>query len=276
MALPDITRLKETARQVRKDIIVQTHAAGSGHPGGSLSSTDLATVLYFHVLNHRPSEPDWADRDRVFWSKGHCSPILYACLARAGYYDPEVLKTFRKLGSPFQGHPARVKCVGVESNGGSLGQGFAVSLGAALGLRMDGKTARCYAFVGDGEAQEGSIWETAMAAAHFCVDNLCAIVDYNDLQIDGRVSAIMDVAPFADKWCAFRWHVIEIDGHNYEQILAAYEEAANTKGQPTVILARTIKGKGVSFMEDQCDWHGKAPNDEEAEMALAELEAATL
>jgi transketolase len=274
MSAPDIQKLKQIANQIRKDIIVETHAAGSGHPGGSLSSTDLATVLYFHVINHRPDDPDWPDRDRVFWSKGHCSPVVYACLARAGYFDPELLVTFRKMGSILQGHPARIKTPGVETNGGSLGQGLSVALGSALGLRMDGKSARCYAFVGDGEAQEGAIWEAAMAAAHFGVDNLCVILDYNDLQIDGRVSEIMDIAPAAAKWRAFGWHVIELDGHDMEAILAAFEEAAATKGQPTVLVARTIKGKGVSFMEDKCEWHGTAPNDEQAEQALAELEAA--
>jgi len=272
----EIVKLKEIARQVRKDIIVQTHAAGSGHPGGSLSSTDLATVLYFKYLRHKPQDPDWADRDRVFWSKGHCSPVVYAVLARSGYFSPDLLPTFRKLGSPLQGHPARIKTPGVETNGGSLGQGLSVAVGFALGMRMSGSQARAYAFLGDGEIQEGQIWEAAMAAAHYQVDNLTAILDYNDLQIDGFVHDIMEVQPIAEKWRAFRWHVIDIDGHDYADIGAALDEALATKGKPTIVLAHTVKGKGVSFMENVCEWHGQAPNDEQAAQALKEIEEAVL
>ena len=270
----EIAKLKEIARQVRKDIIVETHAAGSGHPGGSLSSTDLATVLYFRYLRHRPHDPGWAGRDRVFWSKGHCSPVIYSVLARSGYFSPDLLPTFRKLGSPLQGHPARVKTPGVETNGGSLGQGLSVAVGFALGVRMSGSEARAYAFLGDGEIQEGQIWEAAMAAAHYQVDNLTAILDYNDLQIDGFVHDIMEVQPVAEKWRAFGWHVIDIDGHDYAEIGAALDEALATKGRPTLVLAHTVKGRGVSFMENVCEWHGQAPNDEQAAQALTEIEEA--
>jgi len=272
----EIAKLKEIARQVRKDIIVETHAAGSGHPGGSLSSTDLATVLYFRYLRHRPHDPGWAGRDRVFWSKGHCSPVIYSVLARSGYFSPDLLPTFRKLGSPLQGHPARVKTPGVETNGGSLGQGLSVAVGFALGVRMSGSEARAYAFLGDGEIQEGQIWEAAMAAAHYQVDNLTAILDYNDLQIDGFVHDIMEVQPVAEKWRAFGWHVIDIDGHDYAEIGAALDEALATKGRPTLVLAHTVKGRGVSFMENVCEWHGQAPNDEQAAQALKEIEEAVL
>jgi transketolase len=268
----EIARLEEIARQLRRDVIVQTHAGKSGHPGGSLSSADLAAVLYFRFLRHRPDDPEWSERDRVFWSKGHCSPILYAVLVRSGYYPEETLLTFRKLGSPFQGHPARIKTKGVETNGGSLGQGLSVSLGFALGMRRRGSDARSYAFLGDGEVQEGQIWEAAMASAHYKADNLTAILDYNDLQIDGFVHDIMGIEPIADKWRAFGWHVIQLDGHDIARIIGAFDEALAMEGRPTILIARTIKGKGVSFMENVCDWHGKAPNDEEAAKALAELE----
>lgn len=272
----EILALKEFARQVRKDIIVEVHAAQSGHPGGSLSAADFATVLYKRFLRHKPEDPNWADRDRVFWSKGHCSPVAYAVLARCGYFSPELLPTFRKLGSPLQGHPARVKCVGVETNGGSLGQGLSVAVGFALGARMNGNGARAFAILGDGEIQEGQIWEAAMSAAHYQVDNLVAILDYNDLQIDGFVHDVMDIAPAAAKWAAFGWEAIEVDGHDVTALIAAFEKALAVEGKPAILIAKTVKGKGVSFMENQCEWHGTAPNDEQTAQALREIEEAVL
>ncbi len=270
----EIAKLRELALQIRKDIVVQVHAAGSGHPGGSLSSADLATVLYSKFLRHKPEDPDWADRDRVFWSKGHCSPVVYAILARCGYFDPAILPSFRKLGSPLQGHPARLKTPGVETNGGSLGQGLSVAVGFALGAKLNANGARAFCFIGDGESQEGQIWEAAMAAAHYKVDNLVAILDFNDLQIDGFVHEVMDIAPIADKWRAFGWETFEIDGHDLERIVDALDQALAVEGKPAIVIARTVKGKGVSFMENACEWHGQAPSDEQAAQALRDLEGA--
>lgn len=268
----DIAQLKIQAKKIRRDIIKMLGEAGSGHPGGSLSSTDLMTALFFNTLRHRPKEPQYPDRDRFVLSKGHCAPVLYACLAEAGYFPVEHLLTLRKLGSCLQGHPSCKDVSGVEVSTGSLGMGLSVAVGMALGAKLDQKDVRVFCLVGDGELQEGQIWEATMSAGHYRLDNLCCIVDNNDLQIDGRVKDIMNVYPLADKFKAFGWHTIEIEGHDLKQILDAYAEAAGFKEKPTVIIAHTVKGKGVSFMEDQEDWHGKAPNKELTVKALKELE----
>ncbi|TRZ49372.1 transketolase [bacterium] len=266
-----IKELEEKAKQIRRLIIQMLARAGSGHPGGSLSSADLITALFFEVLRHKPQEPGWPDRDRFHLSKGHCCPLWYAQLAESGYFPKEKLLTLRQLGSILQGHPDR-RTPGVNVASGSLGQGLSVALGMSLAARIDKKDYRVYVLLGDGEIQEGNIWEAAMAAAHYKCDNLCAILDYNGFQIDGKVSEIMNLEPLAAKWQAFGWHIIEIDGHNMQQILAAYTEAKTIKGKPTVIIAHTVKGKGVSFMENVVDFHGRAPTKEEAEKALKELE----
>lgn len=263
--------LTEKARQIRVDIVTMIHAAKSGHPGGSLSGTDLITALYFYKLRHNPKDPQWKDRDRFILSKGHVCPLLYAQLAESGYFPVEELMTLRKTGSRLQGHPHRLKTPGVEQTSGSLGQGLSVANGIAMALKLDNSPARVYCLIGDGESQEGQIWEAAMSAAHYKLDNVCAIYDYNHLQIDGRVEDVMDVGPVADKWRAFGWNVIEIDGHDMAAITKAYDEAETVKGKPSVILANTVKGKGVSFMENVASWHGTAPNDEQLKTALMEL-----
>ncbi len=268
----DIAQLKVQAKKIRQDIIKMLGEAGSGHPGGSLSSTDLMTALFFNTLRHRPKEPRWPGRDRFILSKGHCAPVLYACLAESGYFPVEQLLTLRKLGSCLQGHPSCQDISGVEVSTGSLGMGLSVAVGMALGAKLDQKDSRVFCLAGDGELQEGQIWEAAMSAGHYHLDNLCCIVDNNDLQIDGRVKDVMNIYPIADKFKAFGWYTIEIEGHDLKQILEAYAEAARTKEKPTVIIARTVKGKGVSFMEDQVSWHGKAPNKELTAKALKELE----
>lgn len=247
-----------------------TAAAGSGHPGGSLSSADIVTALYFHVMNHRPAEPRWPDRDRFVLSKGHCAPILYAALARCGYFPVGDLEHLRKIDSHLQGHPDMNKTPGVEISSGSLGHGLSVAVGIALALRLDGHPGQVFALMGDGESQEGQVWEAVMAGGHFKLGNLTAIVDYNDLQIDGKVSDIMDVAPLPDKYEAFGWSVKVIDGHDMEAIINALNWTRETEG-PAAIIARTVKGKGVSFMEGKAEWHGVAPKPEEAEQALKEL-----
>ncbi|MCL4458683.1 MAG: transketolase [Chloroflexi bacterium] len=266
-----VEQLREKAREIRCDIIRMLAEAGSGHPGGSLSAADFATALYFSELRHDPQNPFWEDRDRVVFSKGHIAPLLYTELAHSGYFPCEELMTLRKLHSRLQGHPHSLKLPGVEVSTGSLGQGLSAAVGMALGLRLDGKSCRVYCIVGDGETQEGSIWEAAMSAGHYKLDNLCGILDYNKLQIDGWVEQVMGIEPVVDKWRAFRWHVIEIDGHDMEAILAAFQEARETKGKPSLILAHTVKGKGVSFMENVAGWHGKAPTREEAVKALEDL-----
>ncbi|PIP19075.1 MAG: transketolase [Candidatus Omnitrophica bacterium CG08_land_8_20_14_0_20_41_16] len=266
-----IEELEDKAREIRRLIIKMIAKAGSGHPGGSLSSTDLITALFFSVLKHDPKNPHWPERDRFHMSKGHCCPLWYAELAESGYFPKDKLMTLRKLGSMLQGHPDR-RTPGVESASGSLGQGLSVALGMSLGARIDKKDCRIYVLIGDGEIQEGSIWEAAMAASHYKCDNLCAIMDCNGFQIDGATKDIMNLEPVAKKWQAFGWHTIEIDGHNMRQILSAYDEAKTIKGKPSIIIARTIKGKGVSFMENVVDFHGRAPTQEEAEKALRELE----
>ncbi|MCM8796746.1 MAG: transketolase [Candidatus Omnitrophica bacterium] len=266
-----IEELERRAKQVRRLIIQMLAQAGSGHPGGSLSAADLITALYFSVLKHNPKEPNWSERDRFHMSKGHCCPLWYAVLAESGYFPKEKLFTLRKLGSILQGHPDR-RTPGVDVSSGSLGQGLSVALGMSLAARVDRKAYRVYVLLGDGEIQEGNIWEAAMACAHFKCDNLCAILDYNGFQIDGKTCHIMELEPLVDKWRAFGWHTIEINGHKMIEILSAYEEANATKNRPSIIIAHTIKGKGVSFMENVCDFHGRAPTKEEAENALKELE----
>lgn len=267
----DIAQLEAQARRIRRHIIEMTGAAGSGHPGGSLSAADVVTALYFTVMNHKPDDPAWADRDRFVLSKGHAAPVLYAALAESGYFEVDQLKTLREFGSILQGHPDMCKTPGVEICSGSLGQGLAAACGMALGARIDGASWRVYAMVGDGEAQEGEIWEASMFAAHYGLDGLTAVLDFNGLQIDGRVEDIMGIDCPKEKWRAFGWHVVDIDGHDFVQILAAFDEAKRTKGKPTMIVARTVKGKGVSFMENQVGFHGKAPNAEQVEQALKEL-----
>lgn len=266
-----IQSLEERAKAIRRHIITMLGEAGSGHPGGSLSAADIVSVLYFDTMKLDPEQPAWAGRDRFVLSKGHAAPVLYAALAEKGYFPVAELKTLRKLGSRLQGHPDMKKLPGVEMSTGSLGQGLSAAIGMALGLRLDGGDQRVYALLGDGEVQEGQIWEAAMAAGHFKLDNLTAFLDYNNLQIDGPVDVVMNVAPLPEKWRAFNWHVIEIDGHDIQQILQALAEAQATKGKPTMIIAKTIKGKGVSFMENQVGWHGNAPKPEQVEQALAEL-----
>jgi transketolase len=266
-----IKELEAKAKQIRRLIIQMLARAGSGHPGGSLSSADLITALFFAALRHKPEKPDWPDRDRFHLSKGHCCPLWYAELAEAGYFPKEKLSTLRQLGSILQGHPDR-RTPGVEVASGSLGQGLSVALGMSLAAKIDKKDYRVYVLLGDGEIQEGNVWEAAMAAAHYKCDNICAILDYNGFQIDGRVSDIMNLEPLVAKWQAFGWEVLEIDGHNMREILEAYAKARAIKGKPTIIIAHTIKGKGVSFMENVVDFHGRAPTKEEAERALRELE----
>lgn len=268
----NIDALKETARLIRIDILKMLTWAGSGHTGGSLSAVDIVTALYFYKMRHNPADPLWRQRDRFILSKGHAGPLLYAALARTGYFNPEILKTLRKIGSPLQGHPSSQSLRGIEVSTGSLGQGLSVANGIALGLRLDGIASRVYCLLGDGELQEGQIWEAAMTASHYHLDNICAIVDNNGLQIDGPVKDVMMVDPLPQKWDAFGWHVIEIDGHNMEEILEALDYAETVKGRPTVIVAHTIKGKGVSFFEGRVEYHGIAPTHNELEKALKELE----
>ncbi len=271
-----LEQLRETVAELRALDIVDIFAAGSGHPGGTLSIMDIAAALYLRVLNHDPANPSWPQRDRVFWSAGHKAPALYVALGKAGYFPLEDTVLLRQLGSAFEGHPNRLKVPGVEVCSGSLGQGLGIAVGNALAGKLLERPYRVYCIMGDGEQQEGNIWEAAMAAGHYKLDNLCGIVDKNQLQIDGWVREVMNVDPLADKYKAFGWNVVEIDGHDFAQILGAFETAAATQGQPTVILAHTVKGKGVSFMENQAGWHGVAPNKEQFEKAMPELMTASV
>jgi transketolase len=266
-------QLTEKSREMRIAILKMLSEAGSGHPGGSLSSIDILTVLYFKILKHDPQNPSWPERDRFILSKGHVCPALYAVLAGCGYFEEKELATLRKYGSILQGHPYLFKTPGLEISSGSLGQGLSVAVGNALGARMDGAGYRVYCLMGDGETQEGQIWEAAMSAGHYRLDNLCGIVDFNGLQIDGKVEEVMNINPYREKWAAFGWNVIESDGHDIQGIENSFTEAATVKGKPTVIIARTVKGKGVSFMENAPGWHGVAPNKQQLEAALAELGA---
>jgi transketolase len=256
---------------VRRHIIEMTGAAKSGHPGGSLSAVEIVVTLFFDVMNHNPRNPDWEDRDRFILSKGHACPVLYAAMAECGYTPVEQLNTLRRLGSIYQGHPDRRFIPALEASTGSLGQGLSIGLGMALAARLDKKSWRTYVILGDGEVQEGQIWEAAMFAAFHKVDNLVAIVDYNRIQLDGFVKDIMEVEPLADKWRSFGWHVIELDGHSIPALQQAFTGAKAVREKPTAIIAHTVKGKGVSFMENNPKWHGVAPSPEEVELALKEL-----
>lgn len=269
----DERRLKNIAREVRKDILTAVHAAQTGHPGGSLSAADLFVYLYFEEMNIDPHYPKKEDRDRFVLSKGHTAPGLYSVLAEKEYFSKEALLTLRKIGSFLQGHPDMKNTPGVDMSTGSLGQGVSAAVGMALAAKMQKKTYRIYTMLGDGELQEGQVWEAAMFAAHRKLDNLTVIVDNNNLQIDGRIQEVNSPEPIDQKFQAFQFHVITIDGHNFSEIHQAMQEARSVKGKPTAIIAKTMKGKGVSFMENQVGWHGKAPDDEQCRQAQAELEA---
>lgn len=266
-----IQELKVIANDIRKDIIEMLAESGSGHPGGSLSAADILTVLFFDEMRIDPNNPKWEDRDRFVLSKGHGAPVLYATLAKKGFFPKEELMKLRKIDSMLQGHPDMKGTPGVDMSTGSLGQGFSASCGMALGARIDKKDYRVYTLLGDGELQEGLVWEAAMLAAHYKLDNLTAILDYNGLQIDGRNEEVLSVNPVTDKFKAFGWNVIEADGHCIENIIDSIEKAKNTKDMPTIIIAKTIKGKGVSFMEDKVEWHGNAPKEDQKLQALKEL-----
>ena len=265
--------LKEKAAAVRIGALTGVHAAASGHPGGSLSIADIMTYLYFSEMKVDPKNPKWEDRDRLVLSKGHTAPALYAALAEKGYFPVEELKKLRQVDSFLQGHPDMKGTPGVDMTTGSLGLGISAACGMALAAKIDGKDYRTYAIIGDGESQEGQVWEACMFAAHYDLDNFCLVVDWNGLQIDGKITEVMDPTPHDKKLEAFGFHVISIDGHDFEQIEAAFAEARTVKGKPTAIIATTHKGKGVSFMEDQAGWHGNAPNDEQYEQAVAEIRA---
>jgi len=269
----EIKKLEEKAREIRKWVVRMTGAAGSGHPGGSLSEADILSALYFKVLRHDPKNPGWPDRDRFILSKGHGCPALYAALALSGYFPVESLLTLRKLGSPLQGHPDKRMLPILEASTGSLGQGLSIAIGMALAAKLDGKEYRIYALLGDGESQEGQVWEAAMFAGHHHLDNLTAILDYNEFQLDDALLKILSLEPLTNKWRAFNWHTIEIDGHHMSQILKAFQEARQTTGKPSIIIAHTVKGKGVSFMERNNEFHGKAPTPEQVQQALKELES---
>ena len=266
----DNLQLKKYANEVRKGIVTSTHSAKAGHPGGSLSAADVFTFLYFEEMNIDPKNPEKEDRDRFVLSKGHTAPGLYAALANRGYFPVEDLKTLRKLGSYLQGHP-NMHIPGVDMASGSLGQGISAAVGMALGAKLDNKDFRVYTLLGDGEIQEGQVWEASMFAGFHKLDNLVVIVDNNGLQIDGPVDKVCSPYPIADKFKAFNFNVVEIDGHDFDQIRSAFNNAKETKGMPTCIILHTVKGKGVSFMENNADWHGKAPNDEEYATAMADL-----
>jgi len=267
----NIEDLQGIARKLRRHVITMISTAGSGHPGGSLSAADIVTALYFRVMRHDPANPHWPDRDRFILSKGHAAPILYAALAECGYFPLEWLTTLRKTGACLQGHTDSSLTPGVDMSAGSLGQGLSVGIGMALAARLDKKDYRTYVLLGDGECQEGQVWEAAMFAPNYKLDNLTAIVDYNGLQLDGLTRQIMDLEPFVEKWRSFKWEVLQVDGHDMKRVVDALQKAGQVKGKPVVIVARTVKGKGVSFMENNVDWHGKAPGKSETEIALREL-----
>jgi len=267
----DVEKLSERARTIRQHIIRMTHAAGSGHPGGSLSAVEILITLYFKIMKHDPEKPSWPERDRFVLSKGHAAPALYAVLAEAGYFPVEELLTLRKLGCRLQGHPSMTCTPGVEMSTGSLGHGLAVANGMALAAKLDRKLHRIYVLCGDGEMDVGEIWESAMLAAHYKLDNVTMYLDRNMLQLDGPTEKIMSIEPLADKWKAFGWNVQEIDGHDLREIVMATEHATQRHGKPSVIICHTVKGKGISFMEGALHFHGKAPKDEECIKALEEL-----
>lgn len=267
----DVVELSGVARRIRRQIIEMLTAAKSGHPGGSLSAVEILVTLFYDVLQHDPRNPQWPDRDRFILSKGHACPVLYAVMADCGYTPVEELGSLRKLGSIYQGHPDVRFIPALEASTGSLGQGLSVAIGMALGARLNASPSRTYVVLGDGELQEGQIWEAAMFAPFHKLDNLVAIVDYNKIQLDGFVAEIMDLSPLAEKWRSFGWHVIELDGHSIPALQSAFEEAARTKGKPAVLVAHTVKGKGVSFMENNPKYHGVAPTPEEMTRALQEI-----
>ena len=268
----DTLELKKQANEIRKGIVTAVHSAKSGHPGGSLSAADIFTYLYFEEMNIDPKNPKKEDRDRFVLSKGHVAPAYYSTLAHRGYFPVEDLTTLRKVGSYLQGHPDMKGTPGVDMSSGSLGQGISVAVGMALSAKMSGEDYRVYTLLGDGEIQEGQVWEASMFAGFRKLDNLVVIVDNNNLQIDGSVDQVCSPYPIDEKFKAFNFHVINIDAHDFEQIKSAFEEARNTKGMPTAIIAKSVKGKGVSFMENQAKWHGSAPNDEQFEEAMKDLE----
>ncbi|EQK40806.1 transketolase, thiamine diphosphate binding domain protein [[Clostridium] bifermentans ATCC 638] len=263
--------LNGIARNIRRDIVTMIHSSKSGHPGGSLSAVEILTSLYFDEMNVDSRNPKMEDRDRFVLSKGHAAPVLYSTLAEKGYFDKTELNSLRKIGAMLQGHPDMKGIPGVEMSTGSLGQGFSVACGMAMASKLDNAPWRVYTLLGDGEIQEGIVWEAAMSAAHYKLDNLVAFLDYNGLQIDGEVEKVMNVGPAMDKFKSFGWNVIEIDGHDFDQIFAALDMAKETVGKPTMIIAKTVKGKGVSFMENNAGWHGTAPSDSDLEKALQEL-----
>ena len=267
----DISELEKKAIEVRKGIIEAVYNAKSGHPGGSLSIADVMVVLYFNEMNIDENNPKWEDRDRLVLSKGHCSPVLYSCLAERGFFQKDLLKTFRNIDSILQGHPDTNKVAGVDMTSGSLGQGLSVANGMAIAGKLDNKNYRVYAILGDGEIEEGQIWEAAMASSKYKLDNLCVIVDKNNLQIDGTTDEVMSSAPLDDKFKSFGYEVITINGNNILEIMQAFAKAKTIKNKPTCIIAETIKGKGISFMEGQVGWHGKAPNEEQYNLAMQEL-----
>jgi transketolase len=267
-----VKRLKEEAQQLRITDIRMLVEAGSGHPGGTLSAADMIAALYLDRMRLRPEEPDWPDRDRFVLSKGHCVPIVYAALARAGFFPEDQLMTLRKFGSPLQGHPDRIRCPGIEAATGSLGQGLSMAVGMAIAGKIDDAPWRVYCMIGDGESQAGQLWEAAMLGGKRGLDNLVGILDFNQVQQSDKVVNILDIAPVVDKWESFGWRVIEIDGHDMEQILDALDQSEETKGRPTMIVSHTIKGKGVSWMELNADWHGKAPDEKQGQLAIEELE----
>lgn len=270
----NISELERICKMVRSDIVTMVHKAGSGHPGGSLSATDLMVGLYFgHIIKVDPKNPNWKERDRFILSKGHVAPVIYSVLARKGFFPVDELWTLRKMGSMLQGHPNMKHTKGFDCSSGSLGQGLSVSNGLAIAMKKQGMDSRVYCLLGDGELQEGQVWEAVMTASQHKLDNVCAIVDYNHVQLDGTVEDIKNLGDLVQKWSDFGWNVIELDGHDMAQILDAYEIAAQVKGRPTVLIANTVKGKGVSFMENDCNWHGNAPTKEQLELALAEINA---
>ena len=271
MKLENVEELEKQAKVIRRGVIDQVYKAGSGHPGGSLSISDIMTVLYFNELNIDEKNPKWEDRDRVVLSKGHCVPALYSCLANRGFFDVSELAGFRKIESSLQGHPDMTKVPGVDMSTGSLGQGLSVAVGMALAGKLDKRNYRVYCLLGDGEIEEGEVWEAAMSANKYKLDNLCVIVDNNNLQIDGSIEEVMSSYPIDEKFKSFGFQIIKIDGHNIEEIKSAFEVAKNVKEKPVCIIAKTIKGKGVSFMENKVEWHGKAPNEEQYKMAMEEL-----
>ena len=267
----NVAELQAIAKQIRREIVEMITHAGSGHPGGSLSAVEIVVTLFWDVMRHDPSNPRWPDRDRFILSKGHAAPVLYAALAEWGYTPKSELNTLRKLGSIYQGHPDRRFIPALEASTGSLGEGLSLGIGMSLAAKLDARPSRSYVVLGDGEIQEGQIWEAAMFGGDKKVDNVVAIVDYNRIQLDGFVNDIMPLEPLADKWRAFNWHAIELDGHSIPALQAAFAEAERTKGKPTVLIAHTVKGKGVSFMENNPKFHGVAPTEDEMKRALAEL-----